>query len=151
MKLPAIRGPGSVALVLLGGGLVRAPFESKLLADLRAVGFHPPVRGSSVLQDAGVQVMMGALGGLRYMVSTFLTLRANYHWEFQNWEKVLEDYRIIQLLEPRNPDAWITGAWHCHSNAWAWYRQDDRLHTPAISRVLARDGSTAGRRCCWRA
>jgi len=146
MKRPmVIRGPRLIALVLLISGLVRAPIESKLLADLRSGGFHPELRGSSAVQEAGVQVMMGALGGLRYMVSTFLTLRANYHWEFQNWDKVLEEYRIIQLLEPRNPDAWITGAWHCHSNAWAWYSQDDRLHSPAVRKILAREWVERGK------
>lgn len=139
------RGPALVVLVLLGGGLLRAPLESGILRDLRRAGFHPPLRGSSALQEVGVQGMMGALGGLRYMVSTFLTLRANFHWEFQDWENVLQNYRLVQLLEPRNPDAWITGAWHCHSNAWAWYLHDDRSHSEVTRRLLAREWLERGK------
>ncbi|RFC45044.1 MAG: hypothetical protein DVB23_002105 [Verrucomicrobia bacterium] len=139
------RGPALVFLVLLVAGLVRAPLESRLLRDLRQAGFHPPLRGSSALQEVGVQGMMGALGGLRYMVSTFLTLRANFHWEFQDWENVLQNYRLVQVLEPRNPDVWITGAWHCHSNAWAWYLQDDPAHSEVTRRLLAREWLERGK------
>jgi hypothetical protein len=139
------RGPAAVVLVLLVSGLLRAPFESKLLADLRKAGFHPAMHGSSALQEVGVQGMMGALGGLRYMVSTFLTLRANFHWEFQDWDKVLDHFRLVQLLEPRNPEAWITGAWHCHSNAWAWYLHDDPNHSETTRRLLAREWVDRGK------
>jgi len=144
-RLQTIRGPWRILLVLVVSGCLRAPFEHGLRQELRASGFLPAMRGSSAVQDAGVQVMMGTLGGLRYMVATFLTLRANYYWEIQRWDKVLDTYRIVQILEPRNPDAWITGAWHCHSNAWAWYLQDDTRHSPVTRRLLARQWAEKGK------
>jgi hypothetical protein len=133
------RGVRAVVLLLLVSGLLRLGPEARLVADLRGAGFLPPLRGQSAAEDVGVQMMMGALGGLRYMMATFLTLRAGYHWEFQDWPKVREQYRLAQLMEPRNPEVWSTGAWHCHSNAWAWYLQDDTRHSPETRRILARE------------
>jgi len=133
------RGPKGILVILLLTGLIKLPTEIRLVGDLRKAGFHPPMRGESAAEDIGVQMTMGALGGLRYMMATFLSLRAGYYWEFQDWAKVREHYRLAQLMEPRNPDVWETGAWHCYSNAWAWYLQDDPQHSLETRRILARE------------
>ncbi len=140
-----LRGVRGVVLVLLLAGAARYPVETRLTLDLREAGFVPALRGRTAAQDVGVQVSMGALGGLRYMMATFLALRAGYHWEFQDWTRVLENYRLVQLMEPRNPEAWITGAWHCHTNAWAWHLHDDPRNSPETRRILAREWLERGK------
>ncbi len=127
-----------VVAIVVAVGLVRLPVERNLLRGLQEDGFHPRYEQIDMVDQLGVQSFIGILGGLRYMVATFFTVQSVELWENQKWDELAEKYRLISLLQPLDAESWSTGAWHLAYNASAWYRLDDRQHTPEEREVLAR-------------
>ncbi len=133
-----------VLTVIILAGFARVPYEINLLKNLRSEGFFPQQRGSSATEQIGVQAFIGILGGLRYMVATYFTLKANELWETQEWDELEEKYRLVNLLQPRDPESWATGAWHLYANASAWFRLDDETLPELLREVRAKEYERRG-------
>ena len=133
-----------VMTIVILAGFIRVPYESHLLKNLRRAGFFPQHQGSQATEQIGVQAFIGILGGLRYMVATYFTLAANELWETQEWDALAEKYRLVTLLQPRDPESWATGSWHLYANASAWYRLDDRTLPPPLREVRAKEYEKRG-------
>ncbi|MEM1296232.1 MAG: hypothetical protein AAGH89_12765 [Verrucomicrobiota bacterium] len=133
-----------VTTVIILAGFARVPYENVLLKNLRSDGFLPQHQASSATEQIGVQGFIGILGGLRYMVATFFTLKANELWETQDWDDLEEKYRLVTLLQPRDAESWSTGAWHLYANASAWYRLDDRTLPEPLREPRAKEYERRG-------
>lgn len=145
MRMSGWRKPALLLAIIFGSGLAMMPVESRLVADLRAQGFHPESRGAGVSERVGVQGAIGLLGGMRYMVAAFLELEAFRYWEPPpQWDKLSEAYGLINLLQPRNVESWENAAWHHLYNASGYYRHDERELPPLQREVLARDYERRG-------
>ena len=116
-----------ILCVLIGFGAAKLRFEDDLTQDM--VHDHllqPPMReGTSLrLGQTGAAV---ALGGLRSLVASIWNLRAFLHFENLDWIKLEESYKVITTLQPQTTYYWDTGAWHLHTNASVYYKENKEL------------------------
>jgi hypothetical protein len=117
-----------VILVVLGGlvlhGLVRWPLESARTREWRANHVLAPELNLDLRERLGQNAFVATLGGARSVVASLEHLRAYAAWEDRDWALVEQRFRLVQQLQPRVPDYWITGAWHMAYNASGYYRYD---------------------------
>ncbi|MEO0445347.1 MAG: hypothetical protein AAF191_04645, partial [Verrucomicrobiota bacterium] len=93
--------------------MAKRPWEVGFFRSMQEQGYYPESREAGMADQVGVQGLIGVLGGLRYMVATFLELRAFAYWEPPpEWDPLAETYRMINLLQPRSEASWETAAWH---------------------------------------
>ena len=116
-----------VILLLLITGLVRVPWEQQLSARLTSAGLLLPPPGETLREQMGQSAALAALGGLKSLVSIYVTLHAHEAWQMRDWEIVERDYRLITTMEPRDIDNWISGAWHMWANASASIELDESI------------------------
>ncbi len=114
-------------VILLISGLVRTPWERQLSAQLKSADLLLPPPGETLREQMGQSATLAALGGLRSLVSIYLTLHAHEAWQMTDWETVEHDYRMITTMEPRDVDNWIRGGWHMWANASANMEMDESL------------------------
>lgn len=121
-----MKGPRSpltkLALVLLAlalFGSIRSPWEDTLRDQLVEAHLLLPPPAESVVEQMSQSALMGTLGGLRTLVSTFLALEAFDHFSLKNWEDLRSTYSIITSLEPRDENHWRDVVWHLGINATA--------------------------------
>lgn len=108
-----------VFLLLLISGLIRVPWEKQLSANLITADLLLPPPGETLREQMGQSATLATLGGLRSLVSIYMTLHAHEAWQMTDWETVEHDYRMITTMSPRDIDNWIRGAWHMWANASA--------------------------------
>lgn len=118
-----------VVTLLLIGGMLRAPLEKRLHSELSAAGLLSSPPGESLREQMGQSATLAALGGLRSLVSIYMTLHAHDAWQMTDWETVERDYHIITTMQPRDVDSWIKGAWHLWANASANVELNESLPT----------------------
>lgn len=116
-----------ILVVLLGFGAAKLGYEDKLSRDMvEQKLIQPPLREGTSLQlgQTGAAV---ALGGLRSLVASIWNFRAYLQFEELNWIKVEESYEVITTLQPQTTYYWTTGAWHLHTNATGYYRDNKEI------------------------
>lgn len=129
MKRFLKRVPRSL-VVLLGlaiFGLARVPVEETIRRDLVASHLLYPPPARDAIEQMSQSALMGTLGGLRSLVSSFLVLEAFGHFSHKEWEELREDYTIITQLEPRDENHWRDVVWHLGINATANMEFDESL------------------------
>ncbi len=85
----------------------------------------PP--GDTLREQLGQSATLAALGGLRSLVSIYITLHAHDAWQMTDWETVERDYQMIITMSPRDIDNYIRGGWHMWANASANYELNESL------------------------
>lgn len=113
--------------LLLATGMARLPWEKQLGEQLTAAGLLLPPPGDTLREQMGQSATLAALGGLRSLVSIYITLHAQEAWQLNDWETVERDYRMITTLEPGDVDNWIRGAWHLWANAAASIEMNESI------------------------
>ncbi|MFM7181007.1 MAG: hypothetical protein ACKO2G_06040 [Verrucomicrobiales bacterium] len=117
-----------VIVVVLGGlvvhGMLRWPLESARTKEWRAAHVLGPELNLDLREKLGQNAFVATLGGARSVVASIEHLRAYAAWEDRDWALVEQRFRLVQQLQPRVPDYWITGAWHMAYNASGYYRYD---------------------------
>jgi len=112
-------------LIAFGAGKLH--FENQLhrdMVDERLIQ-QPLAEGTSLeLGQTGAAV---ALGGLRSLVAAIWNLRAFLYFEDLDWIKLEQSYGVITTLQPQNIHYWETGAWHLHTNASVYYKENQDL------------------------
>jgi hypothetical protein len=116
-----------IICVLLGFGAAKLRFENRLSQDMveqRLI--QPPLKEGTNLRlgQTGAAV---ALGGLRSLVASIWNLRAFLHFENLDWLKLEQSYEVITTLQPQTTHYWDTGAWHLHTNASVYYKENKEL------------------------
>ncbi len=100
-------------------GFARAPLENRLTERLQGAHLLPALPEQQVMDQMRQSVLLGTLGGLRSLISTFLGLKVYNHFADREWEELLETYEIILALEPREEAHWDMASWHLGYNATA--------------------------------
>lgn len=131
-------------------GLVRTPFEDRIRTRMVADELLLPPPAQSAIQQMSQSALMGTLGGLRTLVSSYLVLQAFDHFTLKQWEELRQTYRIITSLEPGDENHWRDVVWHIGINATANMQSDEsipefernrRFYEYAISAIeLAEEG-----------
>ncbi|MEM9016860.1 MAG: hypothetical protein AAGC68_07580 [Verrucomicrobiota bacterium] len=122
-------------LVLLGlalFGLARAPLENPIRDRLVEANLLLPPPARSAMEQMGQSALMGTLGGLRSLVSSYLVLKAFDHFTLKEWEELKATYGVITALEPRDENHWRDVVWHIGINASANMQIDESI--PAFER-----------------
>ncbi len=125
-KLPIL------ALGLLAAGGLRATWEAPLTAELRADGLLAKPVALGTRDKIGQTSSAVALGGLRTLVATFYSLRAQTYFEEKRWGELAETYDLIVDLAPNTTYYWQAGSWHLAYNAASDYLYDEKM--PALRR-----------------
>ncbi|MEM9281059.1 MAG: hypothetical protein AAGA96_04470 [Verrucomicrobiota bacterium] len=116
-----------VTIVIVAFGLLRSPFETSLNTRLIESRLLLPPPGQRALDQMSQSALMGTLGGLRSLVSSFLTLEAFDHFSNKEWDELKQSYQIITALEPRDETHWVSVIWHLGINATANMQIDTTL------------------------
>jgi len=113
--------------ILLGFGAAKLRFEDRLNQDMvKARLIQPPLKKGTNLQLGQTSAAV-ALGGLRSLVASIWNLRAFLHFENLDWLKLEQSYEVITTLQPQTFHYWDTGAWHLHTNASVYYKENKDL------------------------
>jgi tetratricopeptide (TPR) repeat protein len=126
---------GIFVAALLLFGAARMPFEAGLAKELRSANLTPEPLEIGTRERIGQTSSAVALGGLRTLVATFLSLRAYSFFEEQRWDDVAEAFNTIVDLAPRTRYYWETGSWHQAYNAASYYLNDSEM--PVLRRRVA--------------
>lgn len=116
-----------ILAVLISFGAAKLRFEDKLGQDMvEQQLIQPPLKDGTNLQlgQTGAAV---ALGGLRSLVASIWNLRAFLHFENLDWFKLEQSYEVITTLQPQTTHYWDTGAWHLHTNASVYFKENKDL------------------------
>lgn len=117
-------------LVIIGlaiFGIVRAPFEEQTREKLVASHLLLPPPAEDAIQQMSQSALMGTLGGLRTLVSSYLVLEAFEHFSNKEWEELRSSYAIVTSLEPRDENHWRDVVWHLGINATANMQLDEKI------------------------
>lgn len=116
-----------ILCVLIAFGAAKLRFEDNLnqeMVENRLI--QPPLKeGTSI--KLGQTSAAVALGGLRSLIAAMWNLRAFLHFENLDWIKLEESYKVITTLQPQTTHYWDTGAWHLHTNASVYYKENKDL------------------------
>lgn len=116
-----------ILLILLGFGAAKLRFEDQLSQDMvKARLIQPPLKEGTSLRLGQTSAAV-ALGGLRSLVASIWNLRAFLHFENLDWLKLEQSYEVITTLQPQTFHYWDTGAWHLHTNASVFYKENKDL------------------------
>ncbi|MBT8037928.1 MAG: hypothetical protein KJO21_10325 [Verrucomicrobiae bacterium] len=116
-----------ILCVLLCFGAAKLPFEDQLNQDMVDQQLiQPPLKEGTNLRLGQTSAAV-ALGGLRSLVASIWNLRAFLHFENLDWIKLEQSYEVITTLQPQTTDYWDTGAWHLHTNASVYYKENQDL------------------------
>ncbi|MEM1440731.1 MAG: hypothetical protein AAGF67_00210 [Verrucomicrobiota bacterium] len=108
-------------------GLVRGPFEEPMRERLIEADLLLPPPAEDAMQQMSQSALMGTLGGLRTLVSSYLVLEAFGHFSLKEWEDLRRSYAIITSLEPRDENHWRDVVWHLGINATANMELDETI------------------------
>lgn len=121
--------------VLAGTGYLRMPAEQEFAENLQERKIMPPPIETEAWSEMGQTSLAGALGGLRSLMATMISLGAHSHFEENEWYDLKRDYEVITALEPYNEFYWTHGGWHLGYNAASWARHYTE-YSPARRRLL---------------
>ncbi|MEM6279325.1 MAG: hypothetical protein AAF733_07610 [Verrucomicrobiota bacterium] len=116
-----------IVLGLVVFGLVRTPFEDPMREKLIEADLLLPPPAEDAMQQMSQSALMGTLGGLRTLVSSYLVLEAFGHFSLKEWEDLRRSYAIITSLEPRDENHWRDVVWHLGINATANMEIDESI------------------------
>lgn len=108
---------GLALLLVVLFGLLRVPFEDRLQSRLEADQLLTRPLAIGMIEQMGQSAFLATLGGTRALVAIYMSLLAYDAWEYQDWDRVETSFDVIYQLQPHDLQAWITGAWHQHTNA----------------------------------
>lgn len=108
-------------------GMIRLPIEEKLGNQLEENHLLLPPPAQDAVQQMSQSALMGTLGGLRTLVSSYLVLEAFEHFSSKQWEDLRRTYAIITSLEPRDENHWRDVVWHLGINATANMQLDESI------------------------
>lgn len=112
---------------LLGFGTAKLKFEDQLSQEMvQQRLIQPPLKQGTHLKLGQTSAAV-TLGGLRALVAAAWNLRAFVQFENTEWVKLEQSYQVITTLQPETIHYWETGAWHLHTNAAFYYREDPDL------------------------
>lgn len=111
-------------LVIVGGGLLRLPFERDLTADFRQRELLGKPIKIGVRERIGQDKWSVALAGLRTLVAAFAGLRATEQFSNTDWAGLSESMETAVELAPHTEYYWDIGGWHMAYNASSSYRFD---------------------------
>lgn len=118
-------------LPLLAGlaifGMVRAPWEDGLRERLVSSQLLLPPPARDAVGQMSQSALMGTLGGLRSLVSTYLALQAFDQFSSKGWDDLRRTYAVITSLEPTDENHWRDVVWHLGINATADMEYSDKL------------------------
>lgn len=116
-----------VIVVLVVFGLIRSPIEDHIRDRLVKANLLLPPPGKTAMEQMSQSALIGTLGGLRSLVSTYLVLEAFQHFSDKNWDELHRTYNIITSLEPNDETNWVSFIWHIGINATANMQVDESL------------------------
>ncbi|MDF1656423.1 MAG: hypothetical protein P1U58_02355 [Verrucomicrobiales bacterium] len=116
-----------VVLGLAAFGLLRSPFEDRMRVQLVESNLLLPPPAQDAVQQMSQSALMGTLGGLRTLVSSYLVLEAFGHFSNKEWEDLRRSYAVITSLEPRDENHWRDVVWHLGINATANMQIDESI------------------------
>jgi len=132
-----IRNVIVIAGTLAATGYWRLPVEQKFTEDLRERKVMQPQIEVGTWGEMGQTSLAGAVGGLRTVMASMLTLAAHSHFEENEWYDLEKDYEVITALEPYNEFYWDHGGWHLGYNAASWARHYEE-YSPTRRRIEER-------------
>ena len=112
--------------IICGVGAIRVPLESALEEEWRERGLLPARLELGLRERLGQMSFVAALGGLRSLVASFLSLEAYTAWENVDWGKLESAYDTITVLQPRVGAYWEEYGWHLAYNARGFYLYDSK-------------------------
>ncbi|MGE9270193.1 MAG: hypothetical protein ACQKBU_05255 [Verrucomicrobiales bacterium] len=118
--------------LILTAGIIRAPLEQSLTEDLREEKLLSQPLEIETRKKVGQGFWAVSLGGLRTLVATVLSLRAQGSFEALQWEALADTYDTIVQLAPHSSFYWDTGHWHMAYNAASHHQRN--LELPEIRR-----------------
>jgi len=142
-KFKNLRNLIVIAAVLVGTGYLRMPVEQEFTEDLRARKIVQPRIESETWGEMGQTSLAGVFGGLRSVMASMLTLKAQGNFEENEWYDLKKDYEVITALDPYNEFYWNHGGWHIGYNAASWARSNQDF-SPARRRIMEMDFIEAG-------
>ncbi|MCP5535955.1 MAG: hypothetical protein H7A51_06930 [Akkermansiaceae bacterium] len=116
-----------VIFVLAGFGLLKVDYEEQIHQELLAEDLIQPPMKNLDKRELGQVSAAAVLGGMRSPIASIENLRAFVHFENLDWAKVETSYQIITALQPQTTHYWDTGAWHLHTNASVYYKENKDL------------------------
>jgi len=116
-----------ILTTLVGFGVGKLHFENQLNHDMVAQRLIQPPLAEGTSLELGQTGAAVALGGLRSLVAAIWNLRAFLYFEDLDWIKLEQSYKVITTLQPQNIYYWKTGAWHLHTNAAVYYKENPEL------------------------
>lgn len=139
-------GSGLAALAVLGWGLVKLPWETRMTREQRqaTVGFSGPT-AVEVREKLGQGLALAALGGFRGLAANALMLQAHGAWQEQQWIRVRSALEMATLLQPRVALFWDLASWHLAWNAAVAAERYSGEPNETRRRIEARKWVEAGR------
>ena len=123
---------------LLAFGAAKLHFEDKLSRDMVELRLIQPPIKEVTKRQLGQTGSAAALGGLRAPLASIWNLRAFLYFEELDWIKLEDAYDVITTLQPQTGHYWETGAWHLHTNASVYYKENTKL-PPFRRRALQKE------------
>lgn len=123
------------ALALLLLGVVKLPLEERLTRRLRDERLLSPPLSLDVRESVGQMSFAAALGGLRSLVASIVSLEAYTAFENVDWAKVDSLYQLVTRLQPRATTYWEDASWQMAYNAASSYLYDQELTGPVRGRL----------------
>lgn len=127
-----------IAGVLAVTGYFRMSVEQKFTEDLRERKIVQPRIEGKAWGEMGQTSLAGTFGGLRTVMASMLSLKAQGHFEENEWYDLKKDYEVITTLDPYNVFYWSHGGWHIGYNAASWARSN-RNFSPARRQIMEMD------------
>ena len=124
----------TIIVIWLVFGFIRNPVEDYLRRELTESKVLLPLPGRNSVTVLSQSVLMGTLGGLRSVLSSFLILESYHHFSEQNWDENRQALVMATYLEPTEESHWVDLVWHRGINATAWVEYHSNL--PDLERRL---------------
>jgi hypothetical protein len=106
-----------VAVLLLGFGLLRLPWELRLENMQREAFFRGAELDLELRESVGQLGFLAALGGFRSLLAAILWIEAHTAWERTEWGRMAGLFNTVTALQPRSLLYWDMAAWHMAWNA----------------------------------
>jgi len=96
----SLRNVFVITAVLVGTGYLRMPVEQEFTEDLRERKIVQPQISAQTWSQMGQTSLAGAFGGLRSVMASMLSLKAQGNFEENEWYDLKKDYEVITALDP---------------------------------------------------
>lgn len=99
-----------IILSLLLFGVIRSPFENRVLIQENNAGLIAKPLPKNIQNDLGNQLAFISLGGLRNLIASFLSVDAFVLFKNQQWDQLEKKYMLIVNLAPNVSFYWKSAA-----------------------------------------